>query len=110
MLLHADNLADLVASGYDAERMGEWTHALNQYQAALLRASEVEDFPRAAELLRAIGRLHFERGDYHRAGDVFRSSLRQAEVAGETGQTAAALNCLGVVEQFLGQMTAAEEF
>ena len=109
MLLHADNLQDLVSSGYDAERAGEWTDALNQYEAALVRASATEDFPRAAELLRAIGRLHFERGDYERAAEVFRSSLTHAETVGDTGQTAAALNCLGVVEQFRGRMEAAEE-
>lgn len=107
-MLRTANLEELTASGRDAERSGAWSDALAQYEAALSRVSEEGDFPRAAGLLRAIGRLHFERGDYERATDAFQLSLTRAEAAGDVGQTAAALNCRGVVAQFRGNMEDAE--
>src|SRR5687768_5350288 len=109
MLLHAEHTDDQALSGKAAERAGDWNDALSQYEAALLQASEAGDFPRAVQLLRAIGRLHFERGDYNRAVELFRVSLAQAEAAGDTLQTAKALNCLGVVEQFRGRVQAAQD-
>ncbi|MEX2284721.1 MAG: HD domain-containing phosphohydrolase [Gemmatimonadota bacterium] len=109
MLIQEDEIQGLVASAHDAERSGEWTDALSQYKAALLQASSNGDFPRVAELLRSVGRLHFERGDYERASESFRASLRRAEEANETSQIASSLNCLGVVEQFRGRVESAEQ-
>lgn len=58
----------------------------------------------------AAGRLYFERGDYDGAIEVFRARLVQAETAGDTVQVAAALNCLGFVEQFRGRPDEALEY
>lgn len=108
MLLDTDNRSTVVGSFTDAERTGEWNTALRQYEGALQQANVRGDFPRAAELLRSIGRLYFERGDYERASQVFEESLAQAEVIGSLVQKGAALNCLGVVEQFRGNVEAAQ--
>jgi HD-GYP domain-containing protein (c-di-GMP phosphodiesterase class II)/uncharacterized protein HemY len=106
MLLETDNRA--VHARADAERLGEWSDALRQYEQALQQANARGDFPRAAELLRSIGRLYFERGEYDRATEVFERSLAEAELAGDAGQKGAALNCLGVVEQFRAEVERAE--
>src|SRR5688500_8649803 len=109
MLLETDSRPSPIAAVADAERLGEWNSALTQYQNALQQAHACVDFPRAAELLRSIGRLHFERGDYERAAEVFRQSLTLAETAGTPAQRGAALNCLGVVEQFRADIDAAQD-
>jgi HD-GYP domain-containing protein (c-di-GMP phosphodiesterase class II) len=109
MLLDTDNRPSPDTSFADAERTGEWNIALKQYESALQQANSRGDFPRASELLRAIGRLYFERGDYERATEVFQQSLTQAELIGSLTQKGAALNCLGVVEQFRGDVVAAQQ-
>jgi HD-GYP domain-containing protein (c-di-GMP phosphodiesterase class II) len=109
MLLETDNRHNPVTGFTDAERIGEWSSALSQYESALHQAIVSGDFPRAADLLRSIGRLHFERGDYDRAVEVFRQSLSLAEGTGNAVQRGAALNCLGVVEQFRADVDAAQE-
>ena len=110
MLVQREEFESLISSGTDAERCGEWADALNQYSAALARANEAGEFPRACDLLRAIGRLHFVRGDYDRAAEVFDLSLEQASRIEDRSHTAAALNCRGVVEQFRGHMEAAQVY
>ena len=110
MLLHSEEFEALVASGSEAERSGEWTNALTQYSAALLQASEAGEFPRVCELLRAIGRLHFERGDYDRAAEAFELSLERANGISDQTHIAAALNCRAVVEQFRGNVEGAQTF
>jgi HD-GYP domain-containing protein (c-di-GMP phosphodiesterase class II) len=108
MLLETDKPRDLLSTLSDAERIGEWDAALRGYESALIAANARGDFPRVADLLRSIGRVHFERGDYERAAEVFGKSLAQAEACGTSSQCGAALNCLGVVEQFQGRIDAAE--
>jgi HD-GYP domain-containing protein (c-di-GMP phosphodiesterase class II)/Tfp pilus assembly protein PilF len=109
MLIETETSLKTLPQIADAERSGEWSTALNQYESALLSANQRGDFPRAADLLRAIGRLHFERGEYKRAHEVFAQSLQQAEVTGNPSKTGAALNCMAVVEQFMGEVGAAEQ-
>ncbi len=109
MLLDTDNQQSSPTAFTDAERTGEWSTALRQYENALQQANARGDFPRAAELLRSIGRLYFERGDYERAAEVFAESLAQSEITGSLVQRGAALNCLGVVEQFRANIDAAQQ-
>jgi tetratricopeptide (TPR) repeat protein len=52
----------------------------------------------------AAGRLFFERGQYDKAIKAFGKRLARAEAKGDAEQVAAALNCLGFVEQFRGRM------
>ena len=54
-------------------------------------------------------RIHFERGDYQRALEVFRHELRRAEAAGDAEQAAAALAGLGFIEHFRGRIESALE-
>ena len=109
MLLEAERPQDLKSATLsEAERIGEWDAALREYESALVAANARADFPRVADLLRSIGRLYFERGDYDRAAEIFNKSLAQAEACGTATQRGAALNCLGVVEQFQGRIDAAE--
>ncbi len=108
MLLDLDVMQRSAGVVADAERLGEWSAALAQYENALLQANERGDFPRAADLLRSIGRLHFERGEYARALEVFERSLTHARRLGNAAQMGAALNGMAVVEQFLGNVEAAE--
>jgi HD-GYP domain-containing protein (c-di-GMP phosphodiesterase class II) len=110
MLLQSVTSEELRAPGEDAERAGDWNDALAEYEAALRTVTAKGDFLRASVLMRAVGRLHFERGSYDRAAESFQNSLKQAERVGDVGQTAAALNCLGVVEQYAGHIEAAEGF
>ena len=102
------DIQSIIASANDAERSGEWNDALTQYASALLRASEGGDFPRVTQLLRAIGRLRYERGDHERAAEAFQASLTRAEQLGDVAQIAAAINCLAVVEQYRGNVSEAE--
>src|SRR5688500_10204769 len=101
-MLRQNDLQQLLTSGNDAERVGEWDDALKQYEAALLQVSGDGEFPRVAEVLRAIGRLHVERGNYDKASEAFDQSLSKAMAAGDPRQVAASLNCRAVVEQFRG--------
>src|SRR5687767_5663557 len=106
-MLLQDEVQGLASSANEAERAGEWNEALAQYSAALSQASSNGEFPRASQILRAIGRLHVERGEYDRAADVFDQSLEKAIASGDNGQIAAALNCRGVVEQMRGDVETA---
>lgn len=109
MLLNSPNTQDLTAAASTAERSGDWSEALAQYDLALQKATRAGDRLRIAELKRAIGRLHFERGDYESAIEIFRESLSVAEKAHDWTHTARALNCLAVVEQFRGFSMKAQE-
>lgn len=110
MLLQPVTSEESGASGEDAERSGNWDEALAQYEAALQKVTAQGDFPRASTLMRAVGRLHFERGNYDLAAASFQNALTQAESGGDIAQTAASLNGLGVVEQFCGRVDAADAY
>ncbi|HEY8509645.1 MAG TPA: HD domain-containing phosphohydrolase [Steroidobacteraceae bacterium] len=109
MLVDNGRIQETFRTMDDPERTGDWNLALKQYETALLQANERGDFPRAADLLRSIARLYFERGDYARALDLFRQSYEQAKQIGHPGHMGAALNGMAVVEQFIGDMAAADE-
>jgi putative nucleotidyltransferase with HDIG domain len=91
-----------------ARSAGAWEKALVQYETSLSRVAREGDARVAAEILRAIGNVHYARGDLEQARDVFNVSLCIAEANGLTEQIAPALNCLAVVEQFCGEIGEAE--
>src|SRR5688500_17183540 len=109
MLLPSYSVTDQIAAARDAERAGNWDEALQQYEAALLDASPGGDGSRAAEGMRAIGRVHFERGEYELAVELFTASLTKGEACNLRDDLAAALNCLAAVEQFRGRVDMAEK-
>ena len=87
-----------------------WERALRSYESAL-RQVTTEGEPRvSAEILRGIGNVHYTRGDFEAARDVFLASLCIAEANGSTDLVVAALNCLAVVEQYAGGAREAEEY
>ncbi|HEY0306039.1 MAG TPA: tetratricopeptide repeat protein [Longimicrobiales bacterium] len=91
-----------------AEEGGDWDDALSMYETALAECRALGGAP-VAELLRKIGLVHYYRGDFDKAGTLFRQSKEVAADTGLTDQLAAVQNCLGIVHQALGQLDLAEE-
>jgi putative nucleotidyltransferase with HDIG domain len=91
----------------DAEVGGNWDDALSMYETALAGCRPLGGAP-VAELLRKIGLVHYYRGDFEKAGDLFRQSKEIAADALLTDQLAAAQNCLAIVHQALGELDIAE--
>ena len=91
-----------------AEREGKWDDALDLYQSALdrLPADQAKQSPM---ILRFIGRVHFERGEYDSAMMLFERSLVAARELGQRDAAARALNGMAVVAQFRGRLDLAEE-
>jgi putative nucleotidyltransferase with HDIG domain len=90
-----------------AEEDGRWDAALDIYQTALDEWQSQGGAP-AAELLRKIGLVHYYRGDFDVALNLFESSQRVATEAAVANQVAQATNCLAIVRQALGQIDQAE--
>jgi putative nucleotidyltransferase with HDIG domain len=91
-----------------AELAGELDEALAQYGSALERARAAGDRRSEYELLRSIGRVHTDRGDYERARAALEASLAVAGANAQRLSCAAALNGLAAVAQFQGQLSVAE--
>ncbi|MGQ0813443.1 MAG: HD domain-containing phosphohydrolase [Gemmatimonadota bacterium] len=107
-LAKEEPLDALISAGRRAEREGEWTEAENAYLRAceLIEAGEQAD--RGPQVLRWLGRVYFERGDYDRANTVLETSLAAAHRLGLRNDAASALNSMAVVAQFRGQLDVAE--
>ncbi|MGH7475606.1 MAG: HD domain-containing phosphohydrolase [Longimicrobiales bacterium] len=101
-------LAALIEEARLAERNGAWDTALARYREAFSRLVPDGDAATAAELLRSVGRVYFERGEYELAEEQFEASLAIAEACGLASAAAAALNCLAVVAQWRGDLAEAE--
>lgn len=92
----------------EARGSGAWERAIGSYEASLRRVPAEGDATVAAEILRGIGNVHYSRGDFDEAREVFMASLAIAEANALEEQAGAALNCLGAVEQFAGAPGEAE--
>jgi len=105
--LHHNPIATLLEAGCSAEEAGDWEAALEIYHEGL----HIWDpgTPQAAELLRRVGLIHYYRGDYEVALNLFESSRRVALQVNFRGLEAQALNCLGIVRQALGEIDVAEQ-
>lgn len=105
----ADVALDAVISGARrAELAGEWNDAEQGYTDALRRIQAGEQPERGPEILRWLGRVHFERGEYEQAGIAFESSLVAAQRLNLRKECASALNAMAVVAQFRGTLDVAE--
>ena len=105
----ADIPLDAVISGARrAELAGEWTDAERGYTEALRRIQAGEQPERGPEILRWLGRVHFERGEYAQAGVAFESSLVAAQRLNLRKECASALNAMAAVAQFRGTLDVAE--
>ncbi len=98
----------LMATAQAAEIAGDWNEALAYYEAALEAPAAGEDPASSAELLRCIGRVHFERGAYDRASEHYQASLATAQAAGLHEETAAALNGMASTARMRGRLDVAE--
>lgn len=96
-------LLEVLTAGRNAQNAGRWDEALQLYQNALVEWQPRGGAP-AAELLRRSGLVHYHRGDYGVALNLFESSRRIANEAGLPDQVASATNALAIVHQALGQL------
>lgn len=107
-LSQKETLDALISAARRAERDGEWVEA----EAAYVRASELiqsgEQPERGPEVLRWLGKVYFERGNFERANAVLETALLKAQRLNLRKDAAAALNALAVVAQFRGQLDVAE--
>ncbi len=101
-------LEAVISAARRAELAGEWTDAERGYTDALRRIQAGEQPERGPEVLRWLGRVHFERGEYEQAGIAFESSLVAAQRLNLRKECASALNAMAVVAQFRGTLDVAE--
>ena len=102
------SLDALITAARRAELAGEWNDAEQGYTDALRRIQAGEQPERGPEILRWLGRVHFERGEYEQAGIAFESSLVAAQRLNLRKECASALNAMAVVAQFRGTLDVAE--
>lgn len=98
----------VISAARRAELAGEWSEAEQSYTEALRRIQAGEQPERGPEILRWLGRVHFERGEYEQAAAAFESSLVAAQRSNLRKECASALNAMAVVAQFRGTLDVAE--
>lgn len=96
-------ITEVLAAGRLAQETGRWDDALAIYQAALAEWQSRGGAP-AAELLRRIGVVHYHRGDFSVALNLFESSRRVAAEAEVPDLVAGATNAMAVVHAALGHL------
>ena len=101
-------LSALIDGARFAEQSGAFDDALEGYRAAIKRIHAGEEITRGPTVLRWIGRVHFERGEYEEAHGAFEAALVNAQALGQREDSAAALNGMAVTEQFRGRLDVAE--
>ena len=101
-------LDELIETAKEFEHAGAWDDALACYEQGLRSLSRESSPATAADLLRWIGTVRRERGELEMARDVYDVSLAIAELNGLAHQTAAVLNCMGIVEHLRGHLEDAE--
>jgi HD-GYP domain-containing protein (c-di-GMP phosphodiesterase class II) len=101
-------ISALIDSARNAEQSGAWDDALAGYREAIERIHRGEGPEHGPRVLRWLGRVCFERGEYDEAHAAFEASLVSANALSQRPEAASALNGLAVVEQFRGRMDIAE--
>jgi putative nucleotidyltransferase with HDIG domain len=101
-------LETLIASARQAEQGSEFTEAVTLYTEAIARVNAGEQPERGPTVLRWLGRVYFERGDYDQANAAFESSLVAAQRLNLRNDAASALNAMATVAQFRGRLDVAE--
>src|SRR5512140_3022625 len=108
-MLNAKPASEVLEAGRVAEQTGDLELALTSYERALAEVPPDDQPGRAAEILRAIARVHHKRGDYLDALNASERSLEHAERSAEPEQIVAALNAVAISSQYRGKLDVAEE-
>ncbi|HUP89025.1 MAG TPA: HD domain-containing phosphohydrolase [Longimicrobiales bacterium] len=90
-----------------AQHDGDWVAAERAYTQAIEKA-QAEQPERAPTLMRLLGRVFTERGDYNQANNLYEASLVAAQKLGLKHDAASALNSMAIAAQFRGQLDVAE--
>ena len=100
----------LAREALDAWRGADPDHAIDACDHALALLIPVGASDALADVLRWKGSVLRDRGHHAAAADLYAQSLSVADAVGYGGGRAHALNCLGTVAQFRGDLTAAERW
>lgn len=103
-----DTLDALIDSARRAQHEGDWVAAERAYTQAIELAQSGDQPERAPTLMRWLGRVYSERGDYNQANNLYEASLVAAQRLGLRHDAASALNSMAVAAQFRGQLDVAE--
>lgn len=98
----------LVERARRAEELGEWDDAERLYKEALERIEAGETPELGPRVMRWLGRVHFERGEYDRANGILEASLIAAQKLNRRQDAASALNSIAIVAQLRGTLDVAE--
>jgi putative nucleotidyltransferase with HDIG domain len=101
-------IAAVLAEARAAETAGHWDQALRLYQTALTEWQPQGGAP-VCELMRRIGLVHYYRGDFDVALNLFESTRRIAETHNLTTMVAPALNCCALVRVARGELDQATD-
>ena len=103
-----DSLDALINAARRAEQDGDLAEAERAYGRAIERIQAGEQPERGPQVLRWLGRIFYERGDYDQASGAFETSLVMAQKLDLRKDIAASLNSMAVVAQFRGRLDVAE--
>lgn len=103
-----DSLDALINAARRAEQDGDLAEAERVYGRAIERIQAGEQPERGPQVLRWLGRIFYERGDYDQASGAFETSLVMAQKLDLRKDIAASLNSMAVVAQFRGRLDVAE--
>ena len=95
-------LVALLERARAAEVSGDWSSAIATYAAAFRLLTTEGDAAAAAEIMRAAGVVHWQRGDCELAEEHFEASLAIADCAGLDAVRPRILNGMAILEQFRG--------
>ena len=110
-LLAVKGLIDgLLQHAKNAAQDGHREIARRRYECALYLIRSPDDVPQAPMILRRIGRLHVDDGDYAAAADCILASIAVAEALGEVAAVAHATNVLAISHWQRGDLEKAEEW
>jgi putative nucleotidyltransferase with HDIG domain len=101
-------LRSLMEQGREAEGRGDWSRALEAYEAAFSQVGRHGTGLDLVQLLQWLGAIHREVGDVELASDLFVASVEIARAHGLTGPLAAGLKGMAGVEHFSGDPVYAE--
>lgn len=101
-------LSALIDAARNADQCGAWDDAVDGYMAALRRIEAGGDGSQAPQILRWLGRVYMERGQYDEAQRVLEASLVKAQMFGLRLDAASALNTMAAVEHMRGRLDVAE--